>query len=42
MFGNTVLGYSQVFLNRSTRRTGESNIGSFFTDAMVDYVRFYI
>ncbi|GLV36711.1 uncharacterized protein CBL_02454 [Carabus blaptoides fortunei] len=37
MYGNTVLGYSQVFLNRSTRRTGESNIGSFFADAMVDY-----
>lgn len=37
-FGNTILGSSLVLLDQSTRRSGESNIGSFFTDAMVDYV----
>lgn len=38
-YGNTILGSSKVLLDRSTRRSGESNIGSFLTDAMVNYVR---
>lgn len=37
-YGSNILGSSKVLLDQSTRRSGESNIGSFLADAMVDHV----